>query len=148
MATDRGRAIALAKYVLIFGMVLVSIVSIVYAGGGTLSETGSVTVPTSCTFSPNTATLGFGSIAAGSNIATTIALTITNTGNTNANILLSSTSTSGNWLYSSNSAFGFLYSNTVYSGGSSVAWGTANKLIFGSASIGTTATGDSHITVR
>lgn len=99
-----------------------------------------------CTFTPNTATLGFGSIVAGANIATNIGLKITNTGNTNANILLSSTSTSGNWLYSSNSAFGFLYSNTVYSGGSGVAWATANKLIFGSASIGTPATGDSYIT--
>lgn len=85
----------------------------------------------SCGFTTSTYNIVFGSISAGTNIATTIGVTITNGGTGTSNILVqgepSYTGFVG-WNGITNSQYGFGLSNTVWSATASKAWASATPL--------------------
>ncbi len=77
-------------------------------------------VTNTCTISLSPSTINFGKLNAGSNIATTNAITDSNLGNTNAYMLVYG----GNWIGSAQ----FGVSNTTWASSSGVQFATANKL--------------------
>ena len=79
-----------------------------------------VSVQETCTISLNPSAIDFGSLAAGSSIPTTNAITDDNTGNANAYMLVYG----GNWIGTAQ----FGVSNTTWAASSGVQFGSANKL--------------------
>ncbi|MGA3020332.1 MAG: hypothetical protein ABSD68_00045 [Candidatus Micrarchaeales archaeon] len=107
---------------------LFTVTEFLYGAGNSITPTGTVTVvsPSSCTFSESTETLAFGSIAQGFSISTTSALTVTNSGNMNSNILVYG----GNWVGQRDATANFMVGNTVWSPISGIAWASANQLTY------------------
>jgi hypothetical protein len=134
--TDKNQAYATPKLVWVFIITLYAIIGFLYAAGNSITSTGTVTVPNSCTFSGSTPTLTFGSIAAGSSTGTTtVALTMTNAGNVASNVLVFG----GNWIGQTDLTANFMVGNTVWAPNSGVAIASANQLTY-SPSINTYVT--------
>jgi PGF-pre-PGF domain-containing protein len=77
-----------------------------------------------CTISLGTTAINFGSLNPGANIATTNAITDSNTGTANAYMYVYG----GNWIYSSNPAISFYVANTVWSNNANTAYSSATRL--------------------
>ena len=77
-----------------------------------------------CTISLGTTAINFGSLNPGANIATTNAITDSNTGTANAYMYVYG----GNWIYSSNTAISFYVANTVWSSAANTAYSSATRL--------------------
>jgi hypothetical protein len=83
-------------------------------------------IPSTCTFT-SPSTLSFGDIGHGfSTITTSVQLQITNTGNTNSNILIYG----GNWIGQKTATANFMVMNTVWTPTSGVAIANANQLTY------------------
>jgi len=77
-----------------------------------------------CTISLGTTAINFGSLDPGTNIATTNAITDSNTGTANAYMYVYG----GNWIFSSNTAISFYVANTVWSNNANTAYSSATRL--------------------
>jgi len=77
-----------------------------------------------CTISLGSTAINFGSLNPGANIATTNAITDSNTGTANAYMYVYG----GNWIYSSNTAISFYVANTVWSSTANTAYSSATRL--------------------
>jgi len=77
-----------------------------------------------CTISLGSTAINFGSLNPGANIATTNAITDSNTGTANAYMYVYG----GNWIYSSNTAISFYVANTVWSSAANTAYSSATRL--------------------
>ncbi|MFP3278368.1 MAG: hypothetical protein RXO43_02285, partial [Candidatus Micrarchaeota archaeon] len=77
-----------------------------------------------CTISLGTTAINFGSLNPGANVATTNAITDSNTGTANAYMYVYG----GNWIYSSNTAISFYVANTVWSNKANTAYSSATRL--------------------
>ncbi|MGA3020333.1 MAG: hypothetical protein ABSD68_00050 [Candidatus Micrarchaeales archaeon] len=120
----KENTVTMPKFVWVFIIALYVIVGFLYAAGNSVTPTGTVTVPNSCTFGGSPSTLSFGSISAGTNIGTTVLLTVTNNGNIDSNILVYG----GNWVGQTTTTANFMVGNTVWNPTTGLAWASANKL--------------------
>jgi len=81
-------------------------------------------ISNTCTISLSTTAINFGNLNPGANIATTNAITDSNTGTANAYMYVYG----GNWIYSSNTAISFYVANTVWSNKANTAYSSATRL--------------------
>lgn len=113
------RAKVAIAFLIIFGIVAITSVSILYqvgmlfAAGNTFNGIGlNLVVSGVCTPTLSNALINFGTVTPGSFAPTTNAETVSDVGSVSSNIVLYSTSsTTGNWVSGS---FSFLVSNTVW----------------------------------
>ena len=101
-----------------------------YAVGTSLTITSNVVVPSFCGFTAGVSNLDFKTMSAGTNTLTmTNSIVFTNTGNTNTNVLVQLTSSTGyvGWNGVTTPTQGFAASNTEWSKSAATAWlsGTA-----------------------
>ncbi|MGC8649180.1 MAG: hypothetical protein ACP5UN_03110, partial [Candidatus Micrarchaeia archaeon] len=88
-------------------------------------KSGNITIKlATCTISLSNTLINFGSLNPSSSIGTINAITDSNSGSVNANMLVYG----GNWIVASTGANGFGVSNTTYASTYNVAYATANKL--------------------